>query len=96
MLVWVVKSPIEGYKIRQIFGQESICSKEIIIPCQARVPSADIAQSCQKVLKSYFQSQFSMSKNQHFGNFNFSSKNINKGDHFLTKTSIFEVLYFQK
>ena len=54
---------------------------------------------CQKVPKSYFQSQFWMSKiDQIFSKKNLS-KNINLGDHYLLKSffflnSIFELLYF--
>ena len=54
----------------------------------------------QKVPKSYFQGQFSMSKINGIFSKKKSFKNIHLGDHFLKKhffqTSIFEPLYFLK
>ena len=58
------------------------------------------APVCQKVPKSYFQSQFSMSKIDGIFTKKNSFKNMNLGDHFLEKlfflTPIFELLYFVK
>ena len=56
---------------------------------------------CQKEPKSYFQSQFWMTKNNRIFSKKFDySKNINLGDHYLLKlfflNSIFEPLYFLK
>ena len=34
MIIWVVEFSREGYKIRKIFGQKSISSKEIIVFCE--------------------------------------------------------------
>ena len=45
---------------------------------------------CQKVPKSYFQSQFWMSKINRFFSKKKLSKNINLGDHYLLKTSLTE------
>ena len=54
---------------------------------------------CQKVPKSYFQSQFWMSKNNRIFSKKNLPKNINLGDLYLSKTffnSIFEPIYFLK
>ena len=34
MVIWVVEFASERYKIRKIFGQKSISSKEIIVFCE--------------------------------------------------------------
>ena len=63
--------------------------------CILRIRGAPV---CQKVPKSYFQSQFSMSKIDGIFQKKKKFKNINLGDHFLKKlfflTPIFEPLYF--
>ena len=65
--------------------------------CILRIRGAPV---CQKVPKSYFQSQFSMSKIDGIFSKKKSFKNINLGDNFLKKhfflTPIFEPLYFLK
>ena len=47
-----------GPKKQEFFGQESTYSREMIV----RIMLIDIAQNCQKVPISDFQSQFSISK----------------------------------
>ena len=68
MVIWVVEFSREGYKIGKFFSQKSIYSKKMIVYCELT------ASSCQKLPKSDFQSQFSMSF-QNVSDF-FSFKNI--------------------
>ena len=73
---WVPKS-------KQI-GQESTCHQEKIFKKILRVMTV-----CQKVPKSYFQSQFWMSKINWIFSKKKLSKNINLGDHYLLKSLFF-------
>ena len=57
MVIWVVEFSREGHKIKRIFGQKSISSKE-----NHSILCIGIMWSCQKVPKSDIQSQFSTSK----------------------------------
>ena len=71
---WVLKS--------KLFDQESTCHQGKIFKNFLRVMTV-----CQKVPKLYFQSQFWMSKiNRIFSKKKKLSKNINLGDHYLSKT----------
>ena len=99
MAIRVVEFSNRRYKIRNIFAEESIHSKEIIEFLNwLLVESAkELIGRCQKVLKFDFQSQFSMSKLSESFSILFSLKNINSGAffcywHFLI-TSIFKSLY---
>ena len=69
---WVLKS--------KLFGQESTCHQGKIFKKILRVMTV-----CQKVPKSYFQSQFWMSKINRIFSKKKLSKNINLGDHYLLK-----------
>ena len=84
---WVLKS--------KLFGQESTCHQGKIFKKILRVMTV-----CQKVPKSYFQSQFWISKINRTFSKKILSKNINLGDHYLLifffLNSIFEPLYFLK
>ena len=70
---WVLKS--------KLFGQESMCHQEKIFKKILWVMTV-----CQKVPKSYFQSQFWMSKINRIFSKKKLSKNINLGNHYLLKT----------
>ena len=67
--------------ISKLFGQESTCHQEKIFKKILRVMTV-----CQKVPKSYFQSQFWMSKIDRIFSKKNLSKNINLGDHYLLNT----------
>ena len=70
---WVLKS--------KLCGQESTCHQGKIFKKILRVMTV-----CQKVPNSYFQSQFWMSKIKWIFSKKNLSKNINVGDHYLSKT----------
>ena len=95
-VILVVKFSRKGYKIRKVFGYKSIFQEGNYC-----ILWADEAASYQKVQKSDFPSQFSMSKK----NAKFSKKKFIEKYHFrctffcywhFVTTSVFKTLYFLK
>ena len=58
LVIWVVEFSREGYKIKRIFGQKSISSKEIIVFCVlcrvVKVPKSDIQSQINGIFLIYF------------------------------------------